>query len=45
VRGHIPLPGRHRKAEGTEMMYLVMGLIVLALLVYVFAALLFPEKF
>jgi len=26
-------------------MYLVMGLIVLALLVYVFAALLFPEKF
>jgi len=27
------------------MMYLVMGLIVLALLVYVFAALLFPEKF
>jgi K+-transporting ATPase KdpF subunit len=45
VRGHIPLYGWHRKAEGTEMMYLVMGLIVLALLVYVFAALLFPEKF
>jgi K+-transporting ATPase KdpF subunit len=45
VLGHLPLSGRHRKVEGTEMMYLVMGLIVLALLVYVFAALLFPEKF
>jgi K+-transporting ATPase KdpF subunit len=45
LRGYVPLHGRFGKVEGTEMMYTVMGFIVLALLIYVFAALLFPEKF